>query len=56
MQELLGGTGTSGEPTMSDTATPTLPVPTGLVATLGLLLLILAHADPACREAERPSA
>jgi len=44
MQDQLGGTGTSGEPTMSDTATPTLPVPTGLVATLGLLLLILAHA------------
>jgi hypothetical protein len=44
VQDQLGGTGTSGEPTMSDTATPTARVPTGLVATFGLLLLILAHA------------
>jgi len=44
VQNQLAGTSTSGEPTMSDTATPTLPVPTGLVATFGLLLLILAHA------------
>ena len=44
VDDQLSGTSTSGEPTMSDTATPTLPVPTGLVATFGLLLLILAHA------------
>jgi hypothetical protein len=44
VQDQLGGTGTSPEPTMSDTATRTLPVPTGAVATFGLLLLILAHA------------
>jgi hypothetical protein len=44
VQDQLDGTGTSVEPTMSDTATPAIPVPTGLVATLGLLLLILAHA------------
>jgi hypothetical protein len=44
MQDQLYGTGSSEEPTMSDTAAPTVPVQTGLVATFGLLLLILAHA------------
>jgi hypothetical protein len=43
-QDRLGATGSSGDPTMSDTATPITPVPSGLLATFGLLLLIVAHA------------
>jgi type IV secretory pathway TrbD component len=44
MQDQLGGTGTPDKQAMSDTAAPTLPVPSGVVATFGLLMLIVAHA------------
>jgi type IV secretory pathway TrbD component len=44
MQDQLGGTGTGSEPAMSDTAASTLPVPGGVAATFGLLMLIVAHA------------
>jgi hypothetical protein len=40
----LGGNGNTDGPTMTDTAVPTLPVQNGLLATVGLLLLILVHA------------
>lgn len=43
-QDERDATATSGEPTMSDTAMPRLPVPSGLMATLAVLLLIVAHA------------
>lgn len=43
-QNQLGGTGAADEPTMADTATPSLPVSSGLAATLGVLMLIAAHA------------
>jgi hypothetical protein len=41
-QEVLGGAA-SDDPTMSDTAMSTTPGSSGLVATMGLLLLIVAH-------------
>jgi hypothetical protein len=43
-QDQLGGTGNTDGPTMADTSVATLPVQTGLLATIGLLLLILVHA------------
>jgi hypothetical protein len=43
-QDPLEGASESGEPTMSDTAAGTLPVQSGLAATLGVLLLIVVHA------------
>ena len=43
-QGQLGGTGNTNGPTMSDTSVATLPVQNGLLATIGLLLLILVHA------------
>jgi hypothetical protein len=42
-QNDLSGAG-SDEPTMADTATQSLPVPSGIAATFGLLMLIVAHA------------
>jgi hypothetical protein len=44
MQDQLGTAGTPDKPAMSDTATSTLAVPRGVVATFGLLMLIVAHA------------
>jgi hypothetical protein len=55
MQDQLDVSATSGQPTMSDTATATVPVPTGLVATFGLLLLILAHATTRGRKLSVPA-
>jgi hypothetical protein len=43
-QDERDATATSGEPTMSDTATPMLPVRSGLMATLAVLLLIVVYA------------
>jgi len=43
-QDELGSTGSPEGPTMSDTAIPQAPVQGGALATLGLLLLIGAHA------------
>jgi hypothetical protein len=40
----LVGVGTSDEPTMADTATPSFPVSSGIAATFGLLMLIVVHA------------
>jgi hypothetical protein len=45
VQEALDGTGSSGEPTMSDTAVPAAPVQGGLLATIGLLALIVLGAS-----------
>jgi hypothetical protein len=47
-QDVLGG-GASDDPTMSDTAMTTTPVPSGLVATMGLLLLLIVARRTACR-------
>lgn len=43
-QGQLGGSGNTDGPTMADTSVPTPPVQSGLLATVGLLLLILVHA------------
>jgi len=43
-QDELGSMGTPGGPTMADTASPQAPASGGPLATLGLLLLIGAHA------------
>ena len=40
----LGGNGNTDGPTMADTSVATMPVQSGLLATVGLLLLILVHA------------
>ncbi|MEO8638316.1 MAG: hypothetical protein ABI458_00215 [Chloroflexota bacterium] len=40
----LAGAAESGESTMSDTAAATLPVPSGIAATFGVLMLIVVHA------------
>jgi hypothetical protein len=45
VQEALNGTGSTDEPTMSDTAVPTMPVPAGLLTTIGLLAPIVLHAS-----------
>lgn len=44
MEAQLGSTGTSEEPAMSDTAAATLPVPNGIAAAFGVLMLIVVHA------------
>jgi hypothetical protein len=43
-QGQLGGSGNTDGPTMADTSVATLPAQTGLLGTIGLLLLILVHA------------
>jgi hypothetical protein len=51
-QDQLGGHGVSGGSDMADTASASHPVPTGLPATLGLLLLIVLQAS--LRRTRRP--
>jgi hypothetical protein len=43
-QGQLGGNGNTDGPAMADTSVATLPAQSGLLATVGLLLLILVHA------------
>jgi hypothetical protein len=44
-QGQLGGNGSTDGPTMADTSLAPMPVQSGLLATIGLLLLILVHAS-----------
>ena len=44
VQDELGNIGGAEEPTMSDTATPTVPAQSGWLAAIGLLMVISAHA------------
>jgi hypothetical protein len=44
IQEALGGTGSPDQPTMSDTAVSSLPVQSGLPATIGVLALVVLQA------------
>jgi hypothetical protein len=60
IQDELGAAGGSDQPTMPDTAVPAGPVQSGLLATIGLLALVVLHAsvrrDRADRDNSAPAA